>query len=60
VGRVRERRRRRNSLGIQYHDDVGMHDYLTDPSILEREAGSLDVPGGAGLGIDVGIGSCSC
>jgi hypothetical protein len=36
-----------------------MHDYLTDPSILEHEAGSLDVPGDPGLGIDVGIGSCS-
>ncbi|TCP56577.1 galactonate dehydratase [Tamaricihabitans halophyticus] len=47
------------SLGLHYNrgyaglPSAEMHDYLVDPAPLTPHAGSLPVPGGAGLGIDL-------
>jgi len=41
------------SLGIHYNRDVDLLDYLADKSIFAYRDGSVDVPSGPGLGIDI-------
>lgn len=41
------------SLGIHYNQGSDLLDYLVDPSVLDYEDGYINIPTGAGLGIEV-------
>jgi galactonate dehydratase len=41
------------SLGIHYNTSNDLLDYLVDPSVFAYEAGSVTIPQGPGLGIEV-------
>lgn len=41
------------SLGIHYNKGSDLLDYLVDPTVFEYENGSVKIPKGPGLGIDI-------
>ncbi|MBM7622663.1 galactonate dehydratase [Sporohalobacter salinus] len=41
------------SLGIHYNQGSDILDYLVDPSVFEYQDGYVDIPQGAGLGIEI-------
>ena len=41
------------SAGIHYNRDADLLDYLADPSVFAYDEGYVEVPSGAGLGIDL-------
>ncbi|WP_404452268.1 galactonate dehydratase [Virgibacillus necropolis] len=41
------------SLGIHYNKGSDLLDYLVDPTVFEYESGSVSMPKGAGLGIEI-------
>lgn len=43
------------SLGIHYNADNDLLDYISDRSVFDYEAGSVAMPRGPGLGIDVNL-----
>ncbi|WP_100011619.1 galactonate dehydratase [Lentibacillus sediminis] len=41
------------SLGIHYNQGSDLLDYLINPSVFEYEKGSVKIPNGAGLGVEI-------